>query len=84
MSASPLCGTKEISAPEDALAAEDTSAPAASISLQVQVWPQPVFRMHHGACEEGAPIASGDCGYESDASSEGAASTAGMALSPDT
>ena len=78
-----MCGAEDTSPPEHTLAAEDTSAPAASTSLQVQIWPQPIFRMHHGARSEGAPIASGDCVYESDASSEGAASTAGIAFSPD-
>ncbi len=81
---SPFCGAEDTSAPEDTLVAEDTSAPATSISLQVQVWPQPVFRMHHGRCKEGAPVPSGACGYESDASSKVDASTAAITFSPDT
>lgn len=62
--------------------AEDTSPPPPSATLELQVWPQPVFRMQRNAFDAGPAPELDPCANDNDSASEGAASTAGMALDP--
>ena len=62
---------------------EDTSGPPPSTALELQVWPEPVFRTQHNAFDErAAPPPLKDCS-DSDSISEGPASTAAMSCTPE-
>ena len=58
--------------------ADGTSAPPSSAALELQVWPEPVFRTQQPAPAEHPALILDRSASDSDSASEGAASSAGM------